>query len=308
MRALPPHPWTGRRDRGLTLVEMLVAMTVFLFVILATLFLLDFARRSYANSVPRMESQQLARTGMDYLVHSLRQVASGVVTSNPANCLACHRDVDGGMEDNPATDCPLDMVSPDPPISIQTFTVDPANVADITPSNPGNTIEFFADVGFPPTTMNPLTVFEAERRRLYPIVDPNGTEWLLQEEEDHDRDGTPEFTDAVLYGVREVSFTVIRRDPPLWTEGTSVTPSCYGGGAAGCHGTGNPTGPDLYGTGVYTDGSPGEVWAYDHPDDFAVTGVDVRLTAARSGYRHDQTEREYLMTLQHFVRPRGLLP
>jgi len=295
-------------ESGMTLAEVLVATAAGTVVLVSALTMLDYGRRVADREDDVLEAGELSRAAVNYVTTLARQAETGTIASNPTNCLNCHVDTDGALANNPATNCPLDMTTPTPPIRMGVFDVDPNNPSVRNAIEPGNGIWFDVDLKTAPSAMNPNTVFAAERRSLFPITDPNDRYLTLQEEEDHDRDTVADDSGPVVYGVGNVRFRLLRATPPAWAVGAQVTPSCSAN-PAGCHGIGNTNlgGRDIYGIGVWTVlGSPGEVWAYNHPDSQAIRGIEMELTGASRGRNAGGQAQDFTRTLKVVAIPRRL--
>lgn len=294
---------------GFSLPELLAAAAIGLFVILGGAALAELSSRQGARTSSAVEARRAAQVTLDHLARTLRQSRTGRVVDNAANCLACHDDSNGELVDDPSTACPLDMSSPAPPIDVRVFDLDPAAEEPVpVDAEWGKGIELTVDLDPAPDGIDPALDVVWERRSFYPLADPLGEGWMLHEDADHDGDGAADDVRQVAYGVRDISFHVERRPPAPVADGTPVSTSCYQpGNGSGCHGTGNPFGPDLYGEGVKVDGGPGEVWEGLHPDSQSVLGVRVRL---RTGItmRTGPDARLAECVLEAFVRPRGLDP
>jgi hypothetical protein len=295
-------------QRGFTVAEAMVGLAGATILLIMGLTLLDYGRRIGNRQSVILEAEELSRAAVGYITGVVRESETGVTSSNPTNCLSCHVDTDGALSDNPLTLCPEDMTIPEPPIRIATFDVDPNNPGTRTPAEPGNGIWLDVDRAAAPAAMPPSTVFDAERRSLFPVTDPGGDHLLFQEEEDHDRDGTADVTGSIIYGLESVRFELVRATPPVWAIGTSVTPTCSTN-PGGCHGTGNLNlgGDDIYGTGVWNGpGTLGEVWTLSHPDSQAVRGVAIELTAASRGREAGGQISDFKRKLRVVAMPRRL--
>ncbi len=299
------HP--GRASQaGLSLAEVLVGMAAGTIVMVSALTMLDYGRRVADTQDDVLTVGELSRAGVNYVTTLLRQAETGTKASSPINCLSCHVDTDGALVNNPATNCPNDMTIPQPPIRVETFNVDPNNPTTRTVANPGNGIWFDVDRTTAPTGL--AGAVAGERRSFYPQVQTGQRFMLLQEQDDHNRDGTPEGTGPVIYGMQASQFTIIRAPAPTWTVGQSVTPACSSN-PAGCHGTGNTnlTSEDIYGNGTWTaTGSPGSVWAFNHPDSHSIRGVEIQITAASRGRTTGGQAQDFTRTLRVLATPRRL--
>ena len=295
-----------RSESGLSLAEVLVGMAAGTIVLVSALTMLDYGRRVADAQDDVLTVGELSRSGVTYVTTLLRQAETGKTSSSPIDCLSCHVDTDGALVNNPSTACPLDMTSPQPPIRVETFNVDPNSPATRTVATPGNGIWFDVDRTAAPTGL--AGAVAAERRSFYPQVETGQRFLLLQEQDDHNRDGTAEGTGPVIYGMQAAKFTIIRNTPPAWTVGQQVTPSCSTN-PANCHGTGNTnlTSEDIYGTGTWTvSGSPGSVWALNHPDSQAIRGVEIEITAASRGRNTGGQAQDFTRTLRVLATPRRL--
>jgi len=155
-------------ERGVTLIELLVTMAILTIVLAGIYTLIDSAYQTYYKTSAKIESQQTARTVLDYLVYRLREIdGTGTVppgsssASNPGvrNCTACHQ---FNMDRNPARDdpripCPQDVSIPRRTLYLQNLaTVALPQLSGIDPAYQnmsGNAITFQADLlpiaGFP---------------------------------------------------------------------------------------------------------------------------------------------------------------
>lgn len=294
--------------RGFTLAEALVGLTATSIILIMGLTLLDYGRRVAGSQADIIAAEELSRSAVTYLTSIIREAEVGSTAGNPANCLSCHVDTDGGLSNNPATACPMDMTSPQQPIRIATMNVDPNDPLTAVAAEPGNALQLDVDRAAPPAALPPATVFAAERRTIFPRNEPLEPYMVLHEWEDHDRDGVSDQEGPIINGLQSVSFELLRAAPPAWAVGAQVTPSCSSN-PAGCHGTGNVNmgGDDIYGTGVWNGpGTLGEVWTLDHPDSQAIRGVVVHLTAASEGRTMGGQIRDFTRTLRVAAIPRRL--
>jgi prepilin-type N-terminal cleavage/methylation domain-containing protein len=144
------------RARGVTLIELLVVIAILSLVLAGVYGMLNAAYQSYLNNRRRIDSQQTARSSMDYLVFRLREIEGGPMTDQPWDCTHCHRaDVDGnGMNgDGKGNDdyvCPRDVSIPRRSLYIDTLKTVPLPQLASLPSTyqnmTGNFITFEADL------------------------------------------------------------------------------------------------------------------------------------------------------------------
>jgi prepilin-type N-terminal cleavage/methylation domain-containing protein len=140
-------------EKGVTLIELLVAIAIFSMIMAGVYGLLNSAYQTYLNTRRRTESQQTARTVMDYLVYRLREIDGGKNPTDPWNCKQCHK---AGMAIFPLATahvpCPEDVTIPHKTLNYTLETLSALQaieMADI-PSNytamSGNKITFIADM------------------------------------------------------------------------------------------------------------------------------------------------------------------
>jgi prepilin-type N-terminal cleavage/methylation domain-containing protein len=109
-----------RRHDGFTLVETLIAMTMFLLVLMAIFQLFDPSQATYLASTRKMDAQQNARVAMDTLIRQIRMTGyfPENVATPPANpqltnsvqtatntTLSVYGDLDGSGASNVFTFC-----------------------------------------------------------------------------------------------------------------------------------------------------------------------------------------------------------
>lgn len=76
-----------RNERGFTLVEIMVAMTIFAFVLTGILLLYANGYRSYAGTSRRIEVQENLRYALSWMARDIRQASSVEVLGSDAICL-----------------------------------------------------------------------------------------------------------------------------------------------------------------------------------------------------------------------------
>ena len=76
-----------RNERGFTLVEIMVAMTIFAFVLTGILLLYVNGYRSYAGTSRRIEVQENLRYALSWMARDIRQASSVQVLGSDSICL-----------------------------------------------------------------------------------------------------------------------------------------------------------------------------------------------------------------------------
>ena len=79
------------RERGVTLIELLVSIAILGFLLAGIYGMLNTAYQSFLDTRRRIDSQQTARMVTNYLVYRLREIDGGQSTSEPWNCQKCHQ-------------------------------------------------------------------------------------------------------------------------------------------------------------------------------------------------------------------------
>ena len=146
------------RERGVTLIELLVSIAILGFLLAGIYGMLNTAYQSFLDTRRRIDSQQTARMVTNYLVYRLREIDGGQSTSEPWNCQKCHQ---AGRAVMPVATsmipCPQDVTLPrrmlDYTLAAQTTTDIGAlpwatlrlNSADF-PAMTGNKITYQADM------------------------------------------------------------------------------------------------------------------------------------------------------------------
>ena len=73
------------RERGVTLIELLVSIAILGFLLAGIYGMLNTAYQSFLDTRRRIDSQQTARMVTNYLVYRLREIDGGQSTSEPVN-------------------------------------------------------------------------------------------------------------------------------------------------------------------------------------------------------------------------------
>jgi prepilin-type N-terminal cleavage/methylation domain-containing protein len=147
------------RERGVTLVELLIVIAILSMVLAGIYGMLTSAYETYLSTRRRIESQQTASITSDYLVFRLREIDGGPTTDTPWNCIACHKfDVDGngvdgdgsGIAANDNYLCPKDVSKPRKALYINELKTIPlpqlAGIPASYQNMTGNFISFQADL------------------------------------------------------------------------------------------------------------------------------------------------------------------
>ncbi|MEM7244827.1 MAG: prepilin-type N-terminal cleavage/methylation domain-containing protein [Acidobacteriota bacterium] len=294
-----------RPSRGFSLAEALVAMTLASVLLMGLLHFFEAAAADTRRKTRQIEDRRVHQVTVDHVVRTLRQVRTGPVVNNPANCLACHADVDGEFSDNPETNCLEDMAAPIPPVTLDLFDVDPSDPSDEVdvgeyPWNGGTSSEevrglrFVADIMAPPADWTGNDSIQ-EERSFYALDDLHGEGWMVIESADHDRDGVDDEFFDVAHGVRDLRFSLEFKPPPVWDTGDSVSNNCIG-----CH-------ESITGGGEWVgESTDGEVWWGQHPDSQSIMAIRVKVGTGIELEVDPVTGEASELVLESLVRPRGL--
>ena len=139
------------QQQGVTLIELLVVMAILTMILGGIYGLFDSANRSYMNTRALVESQQTARTVLNYLLFRLREIDGSGLVKDPRYCTQCHQEqIDGKDDDNPAIPCPRDVRIPRRSLyidSLETVSLPTLDVDSAYQNLSGhNSITFWADL------------------------------------------------------------------------------------------------------------------------------------------------------------------
>lgn len=138
-------------ETGVTLLEMLVVVAVLSLLLGGIYGLLTSAYQTYNHNRAKLESQQIARTVLDYLVYRLREIDSGKITRDATNCTYCHTpNMDDSSVDDSDIPCAIDVTIPQQApaiLDIQTTSLSTlSGVPTEYQTMDGNYIQFHADL------------------------------------------------------------------------------------------------------------------------------------------------------------------